>query len=115
LSTCLRSVTDHRAHGRADRLARVSLHTPPGYVIDRFEDHGWAVLEDPQGRTFQVPRDWLPDSAREGDVVLVTRELAPDAHLLRFMVDATGRDERLSDATRRRDALPRGPKGDISF
>ena len=41
----------------------------PQYIIDRFEDAAWAVLEDQQGKTFLVPRRWLPTQAREGDVV----------------------------------------------
>lgn len=38
--------------------------------IDRFEDNGWAVLLlYPDGkRSFDAPRELLPDEAREGDV-----------------------------------------------
>ena len=30
------------------------------YVIDRFEDNGWTVLERSDGETFNVPKEWLP-------------------------------------------------------
>ncbi len=38
--------------------------------IDRFEDGGWVVvLAHPEGRTaFDVPRDFFPNEASEGDV-----------------------------------------------
>jgi hypothetical protein len=38
--------------------------------IDRFEDHDWAVLlVYPDGkRSFDVPRELLPDGASAGDV-----------------------------------------------
>ena len=50
----------------------------PQYIIDRFEDAAWAVLEDQQGKTFLVPRRWLPTQAREGDVVSATAQ-PPDS------------------------------------
>ena len=88
----------------------------PRYIIDRFEGTAWAVLEDEQGKTFLVPRRWLPTQAREGDVVNET-EQAPDADTvsLRLELDPKGRDERLEAAKRLRDHLPAGPKGDISL
>ena len=49
----------------------------PRYVVDRFEGT-WAVLEDEQGKTFLLPRRWLPTQAGEGDVVIETAQ-APDA------------------------------------
>jgi hypothetical protein len=88
----------------------------PRYTIDRFEGPEWIVLEDDQGRTFRVPRKWLPDAAREGDVIDVSEQQeAPDALSLRLTIDAAAREQRLSDANRLRERLPRGPKGDISL
>ena len=49
----------------------------PHYTIDRFQDTAWAVLRDEQGKTFLVPRRWLPVQAREGDVV-VEKAQPPD-------------------------------------
>ena len=44
--------------------------------IDRFEDDGWAVLLSyPEGgRSFDVPRELLPQSAASGDVFEVRFE-----------------------------------------
>ncbi len=36
--------------------------------IDRFEE-SWAVLELPDGTTFNFPRSLLPEEAKEGDVL----------------------------------------------
>jgi hypothetical protein len=86
----------------------------PIYTIDRFESE-WAVLEDEHAQTFNVPCDWLPENAKEGDLLDISGVAAAGAHLLRLTVDAEGREERLAKARERRDALPRGPKGDISL
>ena len=88
----------------------------PRYTIDRFEGDEWAVLEDERARTFNVPRDWLPSGAREGDVLKMsdTAEGA-SARVIRFEFDPGARDEQLAKARQRRDALPRGPKGDVSL
>ena len=88
----------------------------PRYTIDRFEGIGWAVLEDEHGQTFTVPRDWLPSTAREGDAVKVDATAQTTAAtMIRFELDPTARDEQLAKARARRDALQRGPKGDISL
>ncbi len=86
------------------------------YTIDRFEGVGWAVLEDEHGQAFTVPRDWLPSTAREGDALNgdATAQTTA-ATLVRFELDPTAREEQLAKARARRDALPRGPKGDISL
>jgi hypothetical protein len=86
----------------------------PRYTIDRFEGD-WAVLEDAGGRTFNIPREWLPPDAREGDVLNASGVDAAGAHLLRLTLDAEGREDRLDNAARRREALPRGPKGDVKL
>lgn len=85
------------------------------YTIDRLEDSGWAVLEDEHARTFNVPRKWLPPETREGDVLDISEQPSTDSHLLRFRLDTAGREERLAEAAKRREALPRGPKGDIKL
>jgi hypothetical protein len=56
------------------------------YIVDRIEDGEWAVLETSDGRTFSVPRHWLPDGLREGDAIRVSLaatgyEIADDAEL----------------------------------
>ena len=85
------------------------------YVLDRFEGTDWAVLEDSGGRTFNIPKAWLPESVREGDVLRVDTQLGADIHGLRIRIDEHVREERLSNAGMRRDRLPKGPKGDISL
>jgi hypothetical protein len=87
----------------------------PRYTIDRFEGVGWAVLEDEHGQTFTVPRDWLPSTAREGALKGDATVQTTAATMIRFELDPTARDEQLAKARARRDALPRGPKGDISL
>ena len=85
------------------------------YTIDRFEDGGWAVLEDDQQRRMTVPRAWLPITAREGDVVLTSEDNpSPTVKYLRLEVDTAARATRLEDARELRDRLPRGPRGDVS-
>ncbi len=44
--------------------------------IDRFEDNGWAVLlpYPGRGRSFDVPRELLPEEAAAGDVFEVRFE-----------------------------------------
>ena len=37
------------------------------FTIDRFEAQ-WAVLETPNGKTINYPRNLLPKGAKEGDV-----------------------------------------------
>ena len=86
------------------------------YGVDRIEDGGWAVLEDGDARTFTVPRSWLPAEVREGDVISVNvEEFVEGVRCLRFVIDPAARQERLQEAQRRRDRLPKGPKGDISL
>jgi hypothetical protein len=88
----------------------------PQYTIDRFEGRDWAVLEDEGVRTFAVPRTWLPSSAGEGDVLKLSSTVdGENASTVRFELDSAARDERLAKARAQRDALPRGPKGDISL
>ena len=60
--------------------------------LDRFEDNGWAVLLPyPDGkRSFDAPRELLPEDARPGDVFEVnvehdreeTERLADENHRL---------------------------------
>ena len=87
----------------------------PRYTIDRFEGDDWAVLEDEDACTFNVPRWWLPPEALEGDVLHISPQAGTDTHALRVVVDAHGRDERRAEAIRRRRRLPRGPRGDLSL
>ncbi|CAN5523253.1 MAG: DUF3006 domain-containing protein [Actinomycetota bacterium] len=70
--------------------------------IDRFEDGGWTVVSIyPEGRkTFDVPRETLPDDASSGDVFDVNFERNEEetkknaAENRKLMDELLGRDER---------------------
>lgn len=88
----------------------------PQYTIDRFENSAWAVLEDEDGKTFLMPRRWLPKDAREGDVVI---EKAPppdnETVFLTFQLDHAATEERLARAKAQREQLAPGPPGDLKL
>lgn len=84
------------------------------YIVDRFEGSDWAVLEGEHARTFRVLRHWLPAETREGDVLKVfEQDTSAATKSIRFELDAAAREERLAEARRLRDQLPRAPKGDV--
>jgi hypothetical protein len=86
------------------------------YAIDRLDGPDWVVLEDGTGRTFQVPRAWLPADAREGDVIRVQGDdTSPSAIGLSATIDADATAHRAGEASDRRRRLKRGPEGDISL
>jgi hypothetical protein len=88
------------------------------YVVDRFEDRGWVVLEDPEGASFPVPRGWLPAAAAEGDV-LVVRASGEGADgtgsSVRFELDPEERAKRMENIAAIRDRLKQGPSGDLEL
>jgi hypothetical protein len=89
------------------------------FVIDRFEDGGFAVLEAEDGRTFPVPRDWLPEGCAEGDVLSIRPAAGeadtPGAIRLEIRRDPEATRARLEEAKAIRDRLPRGGDGDIAL
>ena len=94
------------------------------YVLDRFEDGGWAVLEDEAGHTFNVPRFWLPGELSEGDVVVVEQQeiisedeagFAVGYRGLDIYVDSDATAARREHARNFRDRLPKGPSGDLDL
>ena len=48
------------------------------YTIDRFEAQ-WAVLETPNGKTINYPRNLLPKGAKEGDVFDLNIDISKEA------------------------------------
>lgn len=64
------------------------------YTVDRFEDGGWAVLEDPDGKTFDIPATWLPGEASEGSVLMLERSGGADSCALRFTLDRSEEEAR---------------------
>jgi hypothetical protein len=88
------------------------------YVVDRFEDRGWVVLEDPEGASFPVPRDWLPAATAEGDVLVasVSGEGAEGKGAsVRFGLDPEERAKRMENIVAIRDRLKQGPSGDLEL
>lgn len=85
-------------------------------VIDRFEGE-LAVLEQ-DGRTFELPRAWLPPEAAEGEVLrlsVYTNARSPALSFLRFMRDQGETRARREEAAALRAALPKGPEGDVEL
>jgi len=85
------------------------------YVIDRFEDGGWAVLEVEAGVTFNVPKGWLPEGTEEGDVLQVTLEGGAEESGVRFAVNPVATEERRQSAAELRESLPKAPEGDLEL
>ena len=88
---------------------------PTHYAIDRFEENGWAVLERPDGQTFNVPREWLPEDTSEGDVLRLELATQSDASRLLLVVDRAEERRRRENAEERRARLPKGPEGDLEL
>ena len=66
----------------------------PTYSVMRFERRGfWVLLEDVTGRSFHVPRGWLPADIREHDSIDVEEQFAPGAHALHIRVRSPGRPD----------------------
>ena len=85
------------------------------FTIERFEDKGWVVLERPDGELFNAPRTWLPEDAREGDVLKVNAASKGKASRVSFTVDAAETAKKREAARERREHLPKGPEGNIEL
>ncbi len=86
------------------------------YVIDRIEDGAWAVLEDPHGRTIDLPRAWLPTDAEEGTTVRIeVVHEADGSSTHRWTIDVAAGRERSERIRSLRDALKRAPSGDLDL
>lgn len=59
-------------------------------VIDELDEQAQlAEVEDEQGRTFQVPAEWLPDAA-DGAAYRVTIQRGPESATVTFSPDPRG-------------------------
>lgn len=85
------------------------------YTIDRFEDGNWAVLENPEGQTFNVPISWLPEAVVEGDVLYVKIDPDNQQSEITFLVDEAEGQRRLEQAKLFRERLPKGSEGDLKL
>ena len=114
--------------GNDEQDAQPVRHPPDAplaatYVLDRFEDN-LAVLADEAGRSFNVPRFWLPRGLSEGDVVVVElQEIVSEDDLdfathyrgLDLYVDQEATDARRDRARDLRERLPKAPAGDLEL
>lgn len=85
------------------------------YVVEALEGPGVAALESNEGVRILVPRTWLPASAREGHVLQITRSERDGRTSVRVAIDEAATEERRSAMRERREALPKGPKGDLDL
>jgi hypothetical protein len=85
------------------------------WTIDSIEE-GIAAVVDDAGAMVHLPAPFLPDGAREGDVVTVERRMARDGTLtLRVRVDRAATEAALRRSHEQLAELKRGdaPGGDI--
>ena len=85
------------------------------YIIERFEDNGWAVLERDDSETFNIPLNWLHEEVQEGDVLSLELSAEAKASTLSFTLDDEETARRRLEAKARWDSLPKGPEGDIEL
>jgi hypothetical protein len=87
------------------------------YTVDRFADAAWVVLEDDTDRTFSIPKSWVPEDTKEGDVLslVVDRDRSPSAAVLNVAIDGEATERRRREVDELRQRLPRAPKGDFSL
>jgi len=98
---------------RADALGKSVTH----YTVDRFENAARVVLEDDTGHTFIIPKSWMPEGAKEGDLlsVVIDRSRSPSVAVLNIEIDREATDRRRREVDQLRQRLPRAPKGDVSL
>ncbi len=87
------------------------MTTPTLWVLDRFEDHGRAILLAESGEERTVPRAALGPDAKEGDAL---REVRDDG-AARYRVDVDATERLRKEAEDLRSSLRRGPSGPMSL
>jgi hypothetical protein len=96
-------------------VASLSFGQQDVFVIDRFEDAAWVVLEGTSGADWVIPRSWVPVDANEGDVLrVVAMGEVGERHVV-FIVDVEATQARRNHALRLREFLEPGPEGDLSL
>ena len=85
------------------------------FFLDKFEDGGWARLEREDGKSFDVPRDWLPEDASEGDVLRGEVASQGQASRVSFTVDDAEKGRRLEEVRKLRESRPVAPEGDLTL
>ena len=91
-------------------------------TIDRFEDNDLAVLESRKGientevMNFSVPRSWLPEDCKEGDILTVTSSaVGLNEGTLTFAIDREGTARATQEISNLRASLTKVPDGDIDL
>jgi hypothetical protein len=87
------------------------------YILERFEDNGWAVLEVDANRSFPVPRAWLPKGVREGDALQARFEGGVEESELHFSIDPVATEELKSSLAEMEEKgrVPKAPPGDLEI
>lgn len=84
------------------------------WVIDGFEG-SLARLESPRREFLDVPRAWLPDHAREGDVLNVRMTGTHDQRTIEVTIDTQATLEQRERMKVLRESLRQAPAGDIDL
>lgn len=84
-------------------------------TLERFEDNGWAILERADGETFNVPKGWIPQSAKEGDVLTLELNAYAESSKIALRVDREETARRREEAQAWYDATPKVGEGDLEL
>ena len=84
------------------------------YIVERFSDGGHVVLEGERA-VLEIPAAWVPQAAREGDVLVAEVERQGQESRLRFAIDPEATANRRAKLAEKRAKLTRGPKGDLEL
>lgn len=84
-------------------------------TLERFEDNGWAVVERPDGETFNVPRSWVPGSAQEGAVLRLELNTDAESVQVALSIDHEETERRREEAQAWYDATPKVGEGDLEL
>lgn len=86
------------------------------YVIDRIEEGLTAHLETADGHELTIPAAWLPEGAREGQVLEVSAAPATDnASVVVLVVNEIATRARRDELAELRAGLRKGPEGDLEL
>ena len=84
-------------------------------TLERFEDNGWAVLERADGETFHVPRAWVPQNAKEGDVLSLELNAYAESSQIALGLDVDETARRREEAQAWYDVTPKVGEGDLEL
>jgi len=79
--------------------------------IDRFEDNDLAVLISENKKSYTVPRQWLPERCKEGDILLTLQS----ENNVSFVVDVEATAAKQEELSELRASIPQALDGDIDL